>query len=251
MKHTVILLLTLLLLCALVLPLGAESAQQPIWDEANQLTSISARLKEKALQLQEQYGIFVAISYTNDLIVSSESVESYAVAEYNRLAAGASDGIIFYVSVLTRKWYIRGFGRGEAILNNKALDRLENHCVSLLKADRYTQAAEQFLNTAKEILEYTKDGSSYIPPLPWKRYLLYSLLVGLALAGITVFSMASQLKSVQNQRAAQCYLKKDSMKLTRQTDLYLYRTVTRVPRPRNNSSGGGRSGGGSGRGGSF
>jgi len=71
-------------------------------------------------------------------------------------------------------------------------------------------------------------------------------------AGISVFVMASQLKSVRPQTAARNYMKPNSLNLTVSRDLFLYRTVTRTPRPKSNSSSGGRgsSGGGS-RSGSF
>lgn len=57
--------------------------------------------------------------------------------------------------------------------------------------------------------------------------------------------LKGQLKSVRMQNAATSYVRPNSMQLTQERDLFLYRNVTRTARPKNNSGSGGSSGGGS------
>ena len=77
---------------------------------------------------------------------------------------------------------------------------------------------------------------------------MLSLIVGLVLALIITGTMRSKLKTVRHQKTANSYVRNDSMKVTVAKDYFLYRTVTRVPKPKDNGgrSGGGISGGGGG-----
>jgi hypothetical protein len=67
--------------------------------------------------------------------------------------------------------------------------------------------------------------------------------VGVVIALIAVSSMKAQLKSVRRQNQANAYVKSGSMNITRAGDYYMYRTVTRSPKPKSNSSSSSSSGG--------
>ena len=69
-----------------------------------------------------------------------------------------------------------------------------------------------------------------------------SLIAGLVLAFIPVLIMKGQLKSVHMQSSAGGYEKRNTRKITVSRDTFLYHTVNRVPRPKENSN---RSGGSS------
>jgi uncharacterized protein len=56
--------------------------------------------------------------------------------------------------------------------------------------------------------------------------------------------MKGKLRSVRRQNEARQYVKEGSMQLTQSGDYFMYRNVTRTPKPQNNSSS--RSGGGGG-----
>lgn len=89
-----------------------------------------------------------------------------------------------------------------------------------------------------------------VPPhLKW--YMLpLALLIGFALAMIILMSQRAKLKTVKSERGAANYVRQGSMNLTASRDTYLYSTVTRTARPKNegssthSSSGGGTHGGG-------
>lgn len=50
--------------------------------------------------------------------------------------------------------------------------------------------------------------------------------------------MKGKLKTVRAQKAANSYMKKDSMQITESRDLFLYHTVTRTAKASGGSSGG-------------
>ena len=63
-------------------------------------------------------------------------------------------------------------------------------------------------------------------------------MIGLLLATGTVKRMKNKLKTVRFQSAADSYMKKESLNITEKRDLFLYRTVSRTAKPKNESSGG-------------
>ena len=64
---------------------------------------------------------------------------------------------------------------------------------------------------------------------------------GIVAGLIVAFVLKGQLKSVRKQYRANDYVKKDSMNLTHQSDVYLYRTVSRTKKSSSSSSGSGGS----------
>ena len=83
--------------------------------------------------------------------------------------------------------------------------------------------------------EYTYYEEDLGPSFEWGKYLLISLGIGLVVGLITVLILKGQLKSVRKQNQANQYERPGSMHLTMQSDIYLYRNVTRVKRQTNNS----------------
>ena len=68
-----------------------------------------------------------------------------------------------------------------------------------------------------------------------------SFAIGLIVAIIVVGIMISKLKTVRMQPAASSYFKDGSLNITENRDLFLYNTVSRREKPKNNSNGSGSS----------
>lgn len=64
--------------------------------------------------------------------------------------------------------------------------------------------------------------------------IIICLLISIVVACIVTGAMKGQLKSVQSQSAAGSYIRSGSMVLTANEDLFLYRNVSRTPKPKNN-----------------
>lgn len=64
--------------------------------------------------------------------------------------------------------------------------------------------------------------------------LLISIAVGVGIALIITGVMRSKMKTVRFAHTAGNYIKYGSMNITRRHDIYLYSTVTKIPKPQNN-----------------
>ena len=97
---------------------------------------------------------------------------------------------------------------------------------------------------AEHLSDSWSDGEyeSFSPVVPFEKNLLIALAVGLLIGLLVAFSLKSQLKSVSFRRNATGYVKNGSFRLTRDKDLFLYRTHTRIYSPQQKSSGGSRGG---------
>ena len=63
-----------------------------------------------------------------------------------------------------------------------------------------------------------------------------SIVIGFVVAFIVTGVMKSQLNGAKFKNHAEDYVKRSSLKINVSRDLFLYRTVNRVPRPQNNKS---------------
>lgn len=81
------------------------------------------------------------------------------------------------------------------------------------------------------------------PHLKW--YMLpIAIFVGVVIAMVIMNSLRAKLKTVAMQRGAASYVRDGSMNVTQSRDTYLYSTVTRTEKPKNDSRGGHSSSGG-------
>ena len=64
--------------------------------------------------------------------------------------------------------------------------------------------------------------------------ILISLVIGLIVAGIYVSILKGQLKSVKMNSGASNYMVKDSLKLSVNSDVYLYKETSSTPKPKTN-----------------
>lgn len=69
----------------------------------------------------------------------------------------------------------------------------------------------------------------------WYNGLVPCLVAGFVIGGISVGVMAYNMKNVRNKSAASDYVEQGSLELRIQQDRYLYQTVTRRPKPKNNN----------------
>lgn len=187
------------------------------------------------------------------IVVTVDSIGSYSPESYvNYLfdsqgyGYGANqDGVLLLVAMESRDYQILANGLGADAISDSDLDSLCGVVESYLRDGDYMGA---FCAFAEEC-EYEINGAINGFPFDWGKNLLIALVVGLAIALIVVLVMLSQLKSVKPKRGAAEYTKADGMRITRSSDLFLYRTVSRIRRETDSSGshgGGGYRGGSSG-----
>ena len=243
MKRVFALLVTLLF--CLALAVSASAAQMPrLVDGADLLTD-----REEA-ELLENLDAVSEYLQADIVIVTLESCGGYSadlVIEefYDQYGYGYGtnrDGVMLLLSMEERDWRILCNGFAAGAITPRERDAIGEEIVEELSAGAYMDAFEEFAAQCKWEIDGERNGY----PFRLGRNLLICLAIGFAVALVATTVMRSKLKSVRSQTGAREYTKPGSMKLTRSTDLYLYRTLDRRRKPKESSSGS-RGGGGGGR----
>jgi len=234
---------------------AADTHPIRVVDEADLLTAEEEI--ELLFQLDEisEYQQFDVVVVTLNSL-DGEDIQYYAADyyDYNGYGMGENkDGVMFIMSMEEREWFILTTGYGINVLNDSELDDLGEEMVPYLSAGDYAEAFHLFAESCEEEVIYTNENGVEKA----KPSLLIAIVAGLVLGLIPTFIMRGKLKSVRMQSGAGGYEDRGSRALTVKQDIFLYHTVNRVPKPKEDSSGGsttftgssGRSHGG--RGGSF
>lgn len=277
MKHTYMslprfaafMLAILISVSLLILP---ASAQEPDWemhDYANLLTSeqfynLCLRIRELTAQYQTDFVILTVES------LDGKSPQEYANDYYDEKNCGFGpnrDGIMLLLAMESRDYYFVANGSAtEKLAQAGGIAALEDKVVPHLSDGNYYLAFGMFLDTAAAIIDdptsipgaVYNDDFIYISFDDEVSYTLADRLqrvgifavIGLIVGFVTTFLMKRSMKTARLKANATDYVRPGSFQLTRQQDLYLYRTRTRVRvQSSNSSSGGSRSGGSRGGGG--
>lgn len=244
MKRVITILMILLML--LTLPASAEDGL--LADSAGLLSqSEQQALSAELSALSGAHGMQVAVA----TVPSTEGADiwDYANDYYDQNLSG--DGVLLLIAIRERQWALIADGTGYQAVNDDAQITIEERILPLLQEDRFYDAFSLYASLCEEMILLYEAGEPYEIAFPVWLGLLIALGIGLLVALIAVGIMKGQLKSVRAQRSAAGYVKAGSMQLTRQTDLYLYSQITRIPRPKSSSSSGGGGGSRGGRSGSF
>ncbi len=174
---------------------------------------------------------------------SGYSVDDAAADRYQE--AGYSDGIMLFISMAERDWCLHVHGKAQDVVSEYGDEEIKSAFLSDLSDGDYKEA---FLNFAEECdnqFEYYRINGRTIRAPYNKIWILIALGGGLLVAAIVTGNMKSKLKSVHYQTAAADYVVPGTMNLTNASDVFLYTSVTRTPRPKESSSSSRSGGGGS------
>lgn len=251
--------IALFFVLSITLPVCAESGDgfnspyARLQDDAALLSSdeyneVLSRLDD----LCERQSFDVVIHTTEDMDGYS-SVVAYAddYYDYNGYGYGEDrDGIILVVAMNTRDLYISTCGFGITAFTDYGIDTLLDDVKGYFSDGDYYGGFCSFISEADEYITAAKNGSPYdindgdyyyssersgFFNFTW---LMASLIMGLVCALIIVGTMKAQLKTVRPALAAGSYVRKDSIKVKSERDIYLYRNVSRTEIVRESSSGG-------------
>ncbi len=211
---------------------SAQSSAGLLVDNANLLspaefTDVTALLQ----QVSDETGCDVVVLTEPTLELKSEVAYADDFYDQNGYGRGESgeDGVLLLVSMEERIWYVSTCGKCIQMVDyNTVGDRI----VGDLGSGDYAAAFKAYANEVKrEIVHQTSFFN-------WTR-LGVALVIGVIIALIAVSSMKAKLKTVRFQPAANNYLKPGSLNVTLAQEHFLYNTVTRTARPKDNDSGGG------------
>lgn len=184
------------------------------------------------------------------VVITSEDMDGYTdiqeyaddLYDYCDYGYGANrDGLLLLISMEERDWYISTCGYGITAFTDAGISYLGSAMKEDLSSGNYasafdTYAAEcdQLITQAREGHPFSKKDLSHAPLSPL--VLPICIVIGLVGALLIVGSMKAQLKTVRKQTAAANYVRKGSMQLATQQDLFLYSKVDRVKKPEKDSS---------------
>ena len=159
------------------------------------------------------------------------------------------DGALLLISMEDNDWYISTCGYGITVFTDAGIQYIGEQIKEDLSDGDFSEAFDKFdkfVGLCDDFITQARTGDPYdlhnLPREPLDLiWIPISIVVGLCLALIIVGSMKAKLKTVRFQAAANNYIKDGSLNITESRDLFLYDTVTRTAKPKNDSSGGGSS----------
>lgn len=236
-RTTVSVVLSVLLLLAtclvLTLSVGAETHPTRLSDGAGLLSTEGADQLEALLdRYSEELELDIVVVTTNDLQGKSPRAYADDYFDYNGYGQGSDrDGVLLlrYINGEAREVWISTSGEGIDALSDNDIQSILDDMQPYILSDPY-RAFECF---AQDVYDEVKDHRAY--DTTW---IIVGLIIGLATGLIVTGIMRSKLKSVRAQKYAGDYIKDGSMNITVARDIYLYRTISRTPKPRQNSGGG-------------
>lgn len=192
-------------------------------------------LENKLAEISDNYGVDVVIVTADSL--GGKSAADFADDYYDHNGFGP-DGVLLLVAMQEREWFISTAGSCIVDINDDGISYIEDEFLWYLSDGDYYEAFRTFAGCCDELLRLAASGQpyEYEDSFPFSTYAVVSLIVGLISAWIATAVMKGKLKSIRPQDTADNYVRQDSMKLTQQADLYLYSRVTRVAKPKDNST---------------
>jgi len=250
-------------LCALLSASAFADRAVVIRDGAELLTDTEVtELNTLAWQVcdEQSFQVVVVTVYST----GDKDIVSYADDLYDE-SGYLADGVLLLLDMGQREWYVSTAGRGIDALSDANIDELMDEVLYSLSDGDYYGGFREFITQCGEYVErydngeyvpdeddyyvYEDDGSvSYdtdksLSPL----WLPGSILAGIISAFSATGVMKSKMNNVKAKDNAGDYVKRGSLNLTEQTDSFLYSTVSRTPKPKDDDrghTGGGNFGGG-------
>ena len=238
-----------------IFPISAMSSR--LDDGADLLTdSEESELLTLLDDTSTETGFDLVIVTTNS--TDGKSVMNYADDYYDGNGYG-DDGILFLVNMGGREWWISTSGDGINKFSDATLDYIGSEVAYYLGNGNYLKAFKTFVSLSETYInmetdynynDYYNDDYDYYYDYEYDygysdyddsgydfgSTLIISLVAGFVIALIYVSSLKSQLTSVGAQKAASNYAVNNSLQIAASRDHFLYRNVSRVPRPKNNNT---------------
>ncbi|MDR3051514.1 MAG: TPM domain-containing protein [Oscillospiraceae bacterium] len=257
MKRNLAILVAVAFLTSLWLPLSiaAVAGTAPRFIDrqgllsAEQAAALTARLDE--ISQRHHFDTVVAV------VPALDHREAHLFAadffEQNGFGYGQDlDGAILLLATENRDFGFAALGSGIYAFSPAGQAYLDRLFLPDLKANRYFEAFMAYADGVDDFLAKAEAGQPYIAgniPLTAAQrasYRLYAIIISLVLALAAALIVTGvwrgKLRSVRRDNLAHAYIRENSMVLTGQHDIFLYRQVHRVRRAeQNHSSSGGDS----------
>lgn len=224
---------------------GFSGNSERVIDQADLLSdSEEEALCDKLDEISLRQSMDVAVVTTDTL--NGYLVEDYADTYYEQCDFGYGedkDGLLLLISMEARDYYITTSGFGITAFTDAGIQYLGEQITSDLSEEDYAAAFDTYAELCDDFITQAKTGKPYdngtLPKAPLPMFWIpVSLIIGIVLAKVIVGGMKSELKTVRRQAAAKNYVRNGSLNLTENRDLFLYHTVTRMEKPKKDTSSG-------------
>ena len=252
MKKKVMAMMLVLLLClCTVIPVFADDSEGFVdaYYRLNDLADIltddeEAALLEKLDEISLRQSMDVTIM-TVDGLESYDNAETYADDAYEFCQYGYGpnrDGLLLLVAMENHDWAISTCGYGVTAFTDAGIAYIGKQMKEDLADGHYAAAFDTYAGLCDAFMTQARNGAPYdaknLPKEPLSViWLPIAIVIGVVLALLIVRSMKDKLKTVRSQAAANSYMKKDSLVVLESSDLFLYHTVERLEKKKDNGSG--------------
>ena len=206
----------------------------------NEENELLAQLDE--LSVRQKVDVTIAIV---DELESYDTVTEYADDFYEFCNYGYGqnkDGVLLLISMENHDWAISTCGYGVTAFTDAGIHYIGQQMKDDLAAENYASALNTYVKLCDMFITQARNGEPFDKDsLPKEALSLIwipiSVIIGVVLALIIVGVMKSKLKTVALQSEANNYMRKDSLSVRESSDLFLYHTVTRTEKKKDNDSG--------------
>ena len=205
-------------------------------------------------RITNEHQIDVAI-YVEDYSVYESEQRAVDLYDYEFYGYGRNDsGILFYLALEDRKYQFVTFGEGRTRID-PYMDELADDVVAHLSNDDFYQACLIYLDRVEDILRndvsqfendnrydhenyYDNDVESKPNILLWVGG---AFIVSLIIAFVLTAIKQRQMNTARKNENAHYYLKQTKMNMSESKDIFLYSTITKSAKPKDDDHGSGGS----------
>lgn len=197
---------------------------------------------------------FDVIGLSKAIVGDYAAKEAADYFEDNQYGYGESrDGIILLISKESNHEGIAALGRGESMFPDEIMDYILDEVDVYRLNGQYKEAYLRYADLIEQELEnpgtlkaakQARDDAEAKANMPMRivKEVVVALVLGFLLAFIPTGVMSSKMNSVHMQNNASNYMVPGSMNVRTERDIFLYNTVTKTKRVKQNSSSGGGGG---------
>lgn len=211
-----------------------EVEETLLFDDADLLTdSEESELTKKLADISYAYDAQLVVATIGSM--DDGDIDSFVDYLYDTMGFGYGenhDGVLLLVCMDPREYRIMSNGYAGVAIDTDTIDLICDEIVGNLSDGDYAGAFHEFADECAYYLDGYLNGFDF----DVTGTLGYCLLIGIAAGLIVAFVLKGQLKSVRKEERANVYVRDGSMNVNIMDDIFLYRTVTRKERPKENSS---------------
>ena len=227
---------------------SSAAGKKRVIDDAELIKASDEKELDKKIKNIQKDKFDVVILTVKSL--DGKSAQDYADDYYDNNDYGLDNeksGVLFLVSKGDRKYHISTKGAGIKAFTDYGIGRIKEEIKPYLSDGDYFDACDEFLNITKDFVKAYKDGTPYDTDNPYNEEIDYvileviALVIAFVIALISVGIMRLRMNTAKPKGTAMEYIKKGSFKLTSEKDIFMYSTVTKTAKPKDNDNSAGGS----------